>query len=142
MGNCLAKKKVETPNAPVQENRTAKKQIDEPVSLIANNNQYFSVKGEDVDQMLYQAETSKKKRPNSQQKKEQNVPHKLSFLNERVDGVFSFEDEEEKNPLKTNLSVNGVEIFLIEDGNNKLISDGRLSSMGAEIFKSRGQKST
>ena len=63
--------------------------------------------------MLYQAETSKKK-CNSLSKKDKN-PQKLSFLNSRVEGVLTVQDEEEKNPLKTNLSVN-CEIFMIEDG--------------------------
>jgi hypothetical protein len=46
-------------------------------------------------------------------------------------------DEEGQHPRHTNLSVNGIEVFLIEDGNKSSkdkVTDGRLSSMGNEIF--------
>lgn len=61
------------------------------------------------------------------------------------EAVLSLPSEEHPNPLKTNLSVTGIEILLIEDGaksskEKQSISDGRQSSMGAEIFHSRHQK--
>lgn len=65
------------------------------------------------------------------------------ILNQPVLALLT-DNEEPHNPLKTNLSVNGIEVFLIEDGikssKDKAMTDGRLSSMGNEIFASRIQK--
>jgi hypothetical protein len=57
---------------------------------------------------------------------------------------LSINEDEQLNPLKTNLSVNGIDVYLIEDGNKsskeKPNTDGRLSSVGNEIFQSRPTK--
>jgi hypothetical protein len=69
-------------------------------------------------------------------KKNSNI---LPFLN-RPAALLTDNNEEPHNPLKTNLSANGIEVFLIEDGiksSKDKVTDGRLSSMGNEIFASR-----
>lgn len=59
--------------------------------------------------------------------------------------MISIPSDEQPAPLKTHLDVSGVEIFLIDDGNKSskekyIFTDGRQSSMGAEIFHSRSNR--
>ena len=55
---------------------------------------------------------------------------------------------ENKQPLNTNISATGENVFMIEDGGNKsskgknTISDGRQSSVGHEIFHSKPQQNS
>ena len=109
------------------------------------------MKGEDVNnemnlnELNVLGENNHKNLSNANGKVRRNHPM-ITDGNGGIGSLLSIGNEgENKCPLNTNISATGQEIFMIEDAGNKsskgqiMVSDGRQSSIGHEIFHSKPQ---